>query len=84
MCSQSPENTRLTFLKKLNFFRHGYKSTSNFSKGNQKHFPKKKVKNWSGEDAIADHIALEKMQLKGNFFFPFLDSYYCYFYHYFK
>ena len=42
ICSKSPENTRLTFLKKLNFSHHAYKSTSKFSKGNQKNFQKKK------------------------------------------
>ena len=33
ICSKSPENTRLTFLKKLNFSRHAYKSTSSLTDG---------------------------------------------------
>ena len=32
-----------------------------FQKATKKHL-KKNVKNWSGEDAIADHIALAKVQ----------------------
>ena len=31
--SNLPENTRLTFLKKLNFSRHAYKSTSSLTDG---------------------------------------------------
>ena len=33
ICSKSPENAKLTFLKKLNFSRHAYKSTSNLTDG---------------------------------------------------
>ena len=33
-----------------------------FQKATKNIFKKKNVKNWSGEDAIADHIALEKVQ----------------------
>ena len=33
ICSKSPENTRLTFRKKLNFSRHAYKSTSSLTDG---------------------------------------------------
>ena len=33
ICSNLPENTQLTFLKKLNFSRHAYKSTSSLTDG---------------------------------------------------
>ena len=36
--------------EKIKFYRL-FKSTSYFSKGNQKNFQNKKGKNWSGEDA---------------------------------
>ena len=33
ICSKSSENTKLTFLKKLNFSRHAYKITSSLTDG---------------------------------------------------
>ena len=45
------------FVEKFVFLRNEH------SKRQPKKFSKKKnVKNWSGEDEIADHIALEKVQ----------------------
>ena len=71
ICSKSPENTRQTFLKKLNFFRHAYKSTSNFSKGNQKIFKKKKMPPFycTFPRAIWSAIASSPLQFLTLFFF---------------